>query len=62
MLPGTIKFHRKKRIGKKHCSRVSCTEVRMKTIIWEYICWVLGGKPKDHLVSQLDWVQGKEKK
>jgi len=26
---------------------ISCSNVTMGRILWEYICWVLGGKPKN---------------
>ena len=32
-------------------NRISCVDVKFKTIIWEYICWVLGGRPDDHYIG-----------
>ena len=28
-------------------SLISCCNMTMGRILWEYICWVLGGKPKN---------------
>ena len=30
---------------------ISCRDVLFRKIIWEYICWVLAGKPDDHSVD-----------
>ena len=30
---------------------ISCKDVKFKTIIWEYICWTLAGKPSNHSVD-----------
>ena len=35
---GMVVFHRK--------NKISCCDVSMWTVAWEYICWVLGGKPE----------------
>ena len=37
MKKGELIFERK--------SNISCKGVPFKTIIWNYLCWVLGGKP-----------------
>ena len=37
-----IKFKRK--------NLISATNVSLWKILWEYICWVLGGKPDGHKV------------
>ena len=37
---GDIKFNNK--------SLVSCRGVSMGKIVWEYVCWVLAGRPKEN--------------
>ena len=37
---GDIKFNNK--------SLVSCRGVSIGKVIWEYICWVLAGRPKEN--------------
>tara|TARA_R100000700_G_scaffold35007_1_gene43362 strand:- start:377 stop:517 length:141 start_codon:yes stop_codon:yes gene_type:complete len=39
MKKGEILFKRK--------SNISCKAVPFKTIIWNYLCWVLAGKPDE---------------
>ena len=38
-----IKFTRK--------NLISCINVPIQKVIWEYICWVLAGKPDGHAVN-----------
>ena len=35
----------------KRKDKVTAVDVSIKTILWEYICWVLAGKPDDHAVD-----------
>ena len=32
-------------------NRISCEEIKFKTIMWEYFCWVLGGKPDGYEIE-----------
>jgi hypothetical protein len=36
----------KKVINFRRKNRISCINVPMRTLMWEYICWVLAGKPE----------------
>ena len=36
---------KRKKMIKFHDGRVTCFNAPLRTILWEYICWVLGGKP-----------------
>ena len=35
-------------------NKVSCKGVSMWSVLWEYICWVLAGKPDNHTREILD--------
>tara|TARA_B100000287_G_scaffold399441_1_gene417719 strand:- start:87 stop:227 length:141 start_codon:yes stop_codon:yes gene_type:complete len=35
----------------KRKDKISCENIRFKTILWEYICWKLAGKPDGHYVG-----------
>ena len=43
MRDGEIKFKRK--------NIISCNGVPMRSIIWNYICWVLAGRPNETKVK-----------
>ena len=34
----------------KKKNKITAIDVSIWTIIWEYICWVLGGKPEKHKI------------
>ena len=36
---GSIKFKRK--------NKISCNGVTFQSVVWNYICWILAGKPDD---------------
>tara|TARA_B100000287_G_C20397791_1_gene688344 strand:- start:222 stop:350 length:129 start_codon:yes stop_codon:yes gene_type:complete len=34
----------------KKKNKITAIDVSIWTIMWEYICWVLGGKPQNHKI------------
>ncbi len=42
---GQVKFHK---------NLVSVKGLRMRTIIFEYVCWVLSGKPENYIVGEYE--------
>jgi len=36
------------KINFKRKNLISCTNLPFKTLMWEYICWVLAGKPDNY--------------
>jgi hypothetical protein len=32
-------------------NNISCTNVPFKTVMWNYLCWVLGGRPNNWRVK-----------
>ena len=30
----------------KRKNRITAVDVEFKTVVWEYVCWVLAGKPE----------------
>ena len=43
MKKGEMRFKRK--------NNISCIGVPFKTIIWNYLCWVLAGKPNNWRIN-----------
>ena len=35
--------------------RITAVNVTVGKIVWNYMCWVLAGKPKEWVVKDVEW-------